>query len=810
MKALVHLCGALALALGGLAAPALARSNVTLNGTIKYVDNTLTFNGLSATTVNRPVRFNDIEIVNFTSGAIVTPVGGNRFTDGAGAYSVTVSAAAGTMLRVRVLASTNRAATAGFLPARIDVTPVPLVGQPAPVAYNAQSPQFTVTGAAQQAVPALVLPQTTFTSGALSVTASISNLLDVATLGFERLVAPGFGFNAGAPTNGFPSVINYRWPFFPAPGTSGSVSISNPVSSFINFDDSLDDAVILHETGHLVDFLYSNYTSPGGVHFFGDSDQNPDLSFAEGFASYFGSTAMMLSNGPAGGGSVLYSDPGIYVDTQSTTTPGVSVIGLRARLENRFPFNSTTSGPQRAWGDADELAVAAMLWDVTDNAATPGNGGADDDPIDGFAGSGGTPFPTGTNGAIQIMQLMSGTLARPFVKRNLSNLWGAWLIGPNVFPSALATTFAQSGVTYTVDPPPGEPNSTPQTATPLVASNTFGPTKTFYPGVPILVPPGFLDYDQDWYSINLTAGTTFIVDTRYPNGAIDAETMADPVLSVGYDVGVGYPAWLINAANGTIANSRNETSGVLTAPVSGTHYVLVLPNTTGLARPYGNYQLRLRTLFVNSPPAIQTATSSSPLVSSAAGSAIQLTASATDANGDPITYEWYQGASTTWFATGNSVTWSPPLNAPTQSVVFTVIARDSRNAPSMPSLVPVQVLAPGALVNIGSLSIGGTAKWRVSVGANVQCTLAISLNSIPPTPVAGFNGVLEIDPTAPFIYPPAAGNAAGIVAIDLAIPANPSLIGYTNYLQALYDLYPSPYGPYVSTFSVMLPQTVVP
>ena len=75
------------------------------------------------------------------------------------------------------------------------------------------------------------------------------------------------------------STVRINWP-----GSGGSFASGS--QAHMSSDDGYDDAVILHELGHVFHNLYSDSDNPGGTHYFGDSDQDPRLSFGEGYATF--------------------------------------------------------------------------------------------------------------------------------------------------------------------------------------------------------------------------------------------------------------------------------------------------------------------------------------------------------------------------------------------------------------------------------------------------------------------------------------------------------------------------------------------
>ncbi len=127
--------------------------------------------------------------------------------------------------------------------------------------------------------------------------------------------------------------------------------------------DEWDDSVILHELGHMLDDYFSCDDSPGGEHSmdriadkFGDL-YDLELVWSEGYPNYFQSAVRQARRDPFASS---------YIDNGAT--------GATSRSLESY---DTTTGPKSI---RNELAIAAMLWDLNDGSADY-PGGADDDKI---------------------------------------------------------------------------------------------------------------------------------------------------------------------------------------------------------------------------------------------------------------------------------------------------------------------------------------------------------------------------------------------------------------------------------------------
>ena len=139
--------------------------------------------------------------------------------------------------------------------------------------------------------------------------------------------------------------------------------VRSGVTVYLDGDEGYDDCVILHEFGHYAMWKYSTDESPGGIHYVNVADQDPRLSWSEGFASFFQSAVRAWLGDPY---------PGWYVDTHGT--PG----------RGQLFFSFEAEGPSfHLSGIGSEVVVDALLWDIVDGPDTPGDDspGTDDDGL---------------------------------------------------------------------------------------------------------------------------------------------------------------------------------------------------------------------------------------------------------------------------------------------------------------------------------------------------------------------------------------------------------------------------------------------
>jgi hypothetical protein len=107
--------------------------------------------------------------------------------------------------------------------------------------------------------------------------------------------------------------------------------------------DQWDDSVIMHEWGHQADDNYGCDDNPGGKHSFGQSI-DPELAWGEGYPDYYQSAVRS---------ALGVTDGNFYIDAN-----GMGNNRITLNLES-IP-GSATAGV--------EDAIAAMLWDLADNA----------------------------------------------------------------------------------------------------------------------------------------------------------------------------------------------------------------------------------------------------------------------------------------------------------------------------------------------------------------------------------------------------------------------------------------------------------
>jgi len=472
---------ALALALlAALGTPAHAQG-FPVTGTFAYEDKEWDFNGWTDEHPERPIRGADVSVIDDATGKVL----GRGVTADDGSFAVfakTKLPHADVCVRVETRNRERRALVGPF-------TGITLLS-PAGELYAACTPVFAAHDSAQ--------PLDTGTTVAQSITLAGNegnpfNIFDCAVAAFEYVTGPAIG----AKPRG---AVRLHWPSF-----TGSWALGRQAS--IASDDGDDDAVILHELGHLVHNLYSDSDSPGGIHYFGDSDQDPRLSLAEGFATFFSGCVQQSLGRPA-----------FYMDCDASLALGG--VQLRLRLEDCEPYLASAEGA------SDEVSVACVLNDLADDENTPDSTpGIDDDSV-----LASTLF-SGRTGTRALWDVFTGR-ARKASRLTVNHIWDGWLatFAEDLQYNQLRSVFEQQRMRFWSDA--FEPDGSSAVGTLLVPTDgtSWGPEHTLYDATSGSGTDG--TGDRDWFAVDLIEGQVVRIETRYPGGAWDARTQADTFLAL--------------------------------------------------------------------------------------------------------------------------------------------------------------------------------------------------------------------------------------------------------------------------------------
>lgn len=514
------------------------------------------------------------------------------------------------------------------------------------------------------------------------------NVFDMSTAAFELLHAPPFG---AAPLS--ERVIEHLWP-------AGPSSFAFVDGTSISDDDGYDDALILHEIGHVVQSLWSDFTGGGGTHTFGDSDQHPPLSLSEGFATFFGGQAQLSRGRPAQ-----------YVDSNGGVQTGGAQ--LRAVLETAQPYVND------ARGIADELAVACALHDLADDVnALDSMPGVDDDPLDGSL------LVDGGSATSAFWRVFSEPTSEG-LDGTLNNVWDRWFELHTVEPqhAALASVFQNFGQDFTEDA--AEPDDTQAQATllPTLPLGGWTEARTLYRTDDASHAPG--NGDVDWFAHELVVGSVMKFLTRYPNAANDADTQADTTVEL-FDPSGASVAFDFDSGPG-----RNGRVTDFTITETGTWTVRVARQDP-VVRRYGRYEYRGQVLFENFAPQIDAGPTALPGVIRSDETA-ELSAVASDGNpGQALSYEWTPLDGGSIEGSSALVQFVPPTVERDTEVRVQLVVIDALGATSPAEVVSLVVrpAAVGACAEAASIASVGTGK----AGAlGVPLLSAVGVPTLPTT-----------------------------------------------------------------------------
>jgi hypothetical protein len=289
-----------------------------------------------------------------------------------------------------------------------------------------------------------------------------------------------------------------------------------------------DDTVILHEMAHYFIFELSATDSPNTAHTFSDCNEDLRLAYEEGYATYWGNSALrnaglpgcniyMRSNGgPAGPGSLVrYAD--LETDTQYVCQ-----------------------------GAANEARVMMALWDINDGTSTTDTTPGVDDAQDTIALADGTVW--------EVQRDYIPTAANI----SMEDFWDGWhLIGPG-FHSALVSIFDALNIRYWEDSL--EVNNSAGTADPITVGAAATPA-TFFNDPE---GDGMGVADVDYYVFTANGGSPYTIQT---SGLLsDGNTFLELLASDGSTV---------LASNNDRAAGNDSSLINWTAPASGTYFARV-------------------------------------------------------------------------------------------------------------------------------------------------------------------------------------------------------------------------------------------
>lgn len=598
-----------------LLAPAIASAG-TVSGTVTYENKIYQDTGFTGTEY-LPVRLADVEIVRSSDGVVL----GSGETGIDGTFSIVIPDGGTLNIFLRAYARQDNAA----------VNVVVKNNSTSGSIYTA-----TTTGTDQNtSAPIAGFNMAISIAGGA---ASAFNIFDVAVISSQFAATVDIPFPSPLPK------LTLYWEAGSSNGTYFSKAANAIFLLGLSTDsDDYDDDIVAHEIGHFLASNFSRDDSPGGNHTI-SGQYDLRLAWSEGWAHYWSCAARRFA------GSTRYPAPQTIIDTFGTAA-------------SSFEIETPSLASQTVMA-TNEVAVAAILWDISDNSPSE------------------AVFDALAKGDDEIWTVFNNEL--PLRSQiSLEDFYLAWR--GQVVPADVTATAAileNRGIRYTADA--YESNNTPATATLIASSTTL--TNTIFPAA-----------DQDWFKFTVGLGDTVTAET------LNLRDGADTVVEI-YD------------SNGTtvLASNDDRTTADVSSylrhefTASGTFYLRV----TAYAGPLqvaelGSYDIRL-TLAPNASPTVAISASTS---SGTVPFAVNFSVTASDSDGTIASYDWdFNGDGVFEYSTTYSGSISYTYTSPG---MFTAMVRvtDNKGASTIATTtitVASPVIAPTTTVTIDSVS-GSTA-----------------------------------------------------------------------------------------------------
>ncbi len=498
-----------------------AHADWTASGTFQYVDREYDATGFTGVESPRPIRFADLEVVDANARG-KKAVLARGATDGTGAYSIVVSDSKARDVYVRVITRSDETTDLN-----IDVYPN-VTGKPR---YYAAATNTIADHAAAISVD--------FGIAAVQIGqgAEAFNVYDQMLRGMDFLAH----LNGARPGAG--QDLTTIWAI---DNGLGGASYS-PGSRIIHLRDTAgyDDTVILHEMGHYAIFEFSDSDTPAGSHGFSQCDLDIRLAFDEGFASYWGNSAIRHGGLPRS-----------HIYLRSNGGPGAGNAVRTANLETDTQYFCE--------GSESEVNVFSALWDIGDGPATLDDTPDVDDEHDLL-----------NLDDREIWEVMTDHLPGE-ANISLEDFWDGWFLSPvqNGLRPEMIAIIKHLTIEYYEDT--REANDSAGQAAPvatdgsLIHSTLFRDPEMDGAGAP----------DSDYFSFEAIGGRNYVVETQ--NLRSDANTLLEILDSDGVTV---------LAFNDDRAPGDESSSIDWTAPRSDVFYARVrhAPDL-GI---YGSYDLKV-------------------------------------------------------------------------------------------------------------------------------------------------------------------------------------------------------------------------
>lgn len=515
-RAGISLLTAIALSTGGAAA------DWTATGAFRYVDRKFDHSGFTGVEIPLPVRFADVEIVDSNAPASKAVIARGA-TDAGGAFSIFVSDSKVRDVYARVVTTSDE-----MPDLNVDVRD----------GTGSQADPYAGAG------PVVVGHDPGVNVAFGTVTLQIGQGGEPFNI-YDQLVkgADYVAFLTGSrPSTHLP----VAWS--PDNGVAGSFYSVSSGRIILRDSAGYDDTVVLHEMGHFVNRQYSATSTTSDTHTFAWCNLDLRLAFDEGWASFFGNSALRFHGEPLSN---------IYTRTNGGPGPGNLVRSADMENDQQYLCSGATS----------EVNIFTVLWDIVDGPSTPDT----------------TP---GVEDFHDLLDLDDREIWEVFTDYlpgagtiTMETFWDGWFLPPvqNGFLPEMIAISSYVDIEYFEDG--SEVNDTVATATP-VTPGTPGVHATFFRD-PDLEGAGAPD--DDYFSFVAVQGETYII-----------ETLA--LVSDG-----NTKMYLIDTDGTTVLaihddRSSSDESSVFewTAPSSGTYFVRVFHALDwGI---YGSYDFRINPL----------------------------------------------------------------------------------------------------------------------------------------------------------------------------------------------------------------------
>lgn len=510
---------AVILALGLLSAsPVLA--DWVASGTFQYMDREYDQTGFTGVESPRPCRYVDIEIVDANQGPR-TQVIATTATDDQGFFSVLVGDSSVRDVYARAVTSSEN--TGDLSIDVIDSTSKKAL-------YYAAA-----TGTLDGHSPSVNIDFGTFVIG-IGQGGEPFNIFDQMLTGTDYIVhlegsrpAQHLSTVWGA-TNGIP----------------GAYYDSGEQRIMLRDSAGYDDTVVLHEMGHFIVDEYSRSDALSGTHTFSICNLDLRLAFEEGFASFWGNSALRYRGMPRSN---------IYMRSNGGLGPGNLVRYADLEDDQQYLCEGSTS----------EVNIFTVLWDIVDGPSTPDTTPGVDDAHDAL------DLPD-----IEVWEVMTDQIPGAF-NTSFEDFWDGWFLPPVQNGHAVELQILAGYVMIEYVEDVFEINDAPGVAAPLtvgalpVHATLFRDPEQDAAGSP----------DDDYFFFQAAEGEVYIAETL--NLLSDGNTRMRI-----YDT----DGITLLASNDNRAIGDDSSMIEWNAPGSGTYYIRIVHSTDiGI---YGSYDIRVR------------------------------------------------------------------------------------------------------------------------------------------------------------------------------------------------------------------------